>query len=137
MAVYENKIVLRGYLRRNAECLATKKQQHFTILLLATKSGFRDKRNGEWVTRTHWHRILVFGHAGESAKSLRKGDYVEIEGTLDSILFRRRDQGSNQKAEFQPNACQIRASVFRKLVPPRRIREPIQDPETFNSGDAA
>ncbi|MDR3736612.1 MAG: hypothetical protein P4L10_13900 [Acidobacteriaceae bacterium] len=44
MALYENKITLKGYLGKDVENIATRQQRTFTFLSLATKSGFKDKQ---------------------------------------------------------------------------------------------
>ena len=84
MALYENKITLKGYVGKDAENFATKQQKTFTVLSLATKSGYKDKQKDEWVNHTEWHRIVAFGKPADYAKDLKKGDYVEIVGELHS-----------------------------------------------------
>ncbi len=87
MALYENNIKLKGFLGKDAENFATKQQKTFTVLSLATKSGYKDKQKNEWVNHTEWHRIVAFGKPADYAKNLKKGDYVEIEGELRSSEF--------------------------------------------------
>ena len=48
MALCENNLKLRGYLGKDAENFATKQQRtslRFDGVLLATKSGYKDKRD--------------------------------------------------------------------------------------------
>ena len=87
MALYENEIKLKGYLGKDAENIATKQQRTFTVLSLATKSGYKDKQTDEWVNHTEWHRIVAFGTPAEYAKGLKKGDYVEVVGELRSTEY--------------------------------------------------
>jgi len=87
MALYENNLKLRGYLGKDAENIATKQQRTFTVLSLATKSGYKDKQTGQWVNHTEWHRIVAFGKPADYAKGLKKGDYVEVEGELRSTEY--------------------------------------------------
>ena len=47
MALYENNIKLKGFLGKDAENFATKQQKTFTVLSLATKSGYKDKQKNE------------------------------------------------------------------------------------------
>ena len=70
MALYKNEITLQGYIGKDAESFATKNQKPFTVLSLATKSGFQDKQTNEWVNHTEWHRIVAFGKPAEFAKNL-------------------------------------------------------------------
>ena len=48
---------------------------------LATSDSWKDKETGERVTRTEWHRVLIFGKLAEIAgQYLRKGSKIYIEG---------------------------------------------------------
>ncbi len=114
MALYENKVTLKGYLGKDAESFATKQQKTFVTLSLATVSGYKDKQSNEWVNHTEWHRIIVFGKAANHAKGLKKGDYVEIEGGLHSTEFESITDGVTVKRR----SWEIRASIVRKLEHP-------------------
>ncbi len=57
MALYENKITLKGFLGKDAENFATRNQKTFVILSLSTKSGYKDQQKKEWVNHTAWHRV--------------------------------------------------------------------------------
>ena len=114
MALYENKVTLKGYLGKDAESFATKQQKTFVTLSLATVSGYKDKQSNEWVNHTEWHRIIVFGKAASHAKGLKKGDYVEIEGGLHSTEFESVTDGATVKRR----SWEIRASIVRKLEHP-------------------
>ena len=87
MTLYENKVTLKGFIGKGAENFATKQQKTFTVLSLATKSGYKDKQTDEWVNHTEWHRIVAFGKPADYAKTLKKGAYVEIEGELRRTEF--------------------------------------------------
>ena len=114
MALYENKVTLKGYLGKDAESFATKQQKTFVTLSLATVSGYKDKQSNEWVNHTEWHRIIVFGKAASHAKGLKKGDYVEIEGGLHSTEFESVTDGVTVKRR----SWEIRANIVRKLEHP-------------------
>jgi len=87
MAHFENHVSLKGYLGKDAQTYATRQQNSFVVLSVATKSGYKDKQSGEWVNHTEWHRIVAFAKPADYAKSLRKGDYVLVEGELRSTEF--------------------------------------------------
>ncbi len=54
-----------------------------TNLSLATSEQWTDKRSGEKVERTEWHRVSLFGKVAEIAgEYLRKGSQCCIEGKL-------------------------------------------------------
>jgi single-strand DNA-binding protein len=137
MALYENKIVLKGYIGKDAENFATKQQRTFTVLSLATKSSYKDKHTNEWVNHTEWHRIVAFGKPAEYAKNLKKGDYAEVEGELRSTEFDSEVDDGKKKSTVKRRGWEIRASIVRKLVPPQSSREENLDAEPIDEGDAA
>ena len=137
MALYENKVILKGYIGKDAESFATKQQKTFTVLSLATKSGYKDKQKDEWVNHTEWHRIVAFGKPAEYAKNLKKGDYVEIEGELSSTLFEKEVPDGKKKIKVMFRDKEIRASIVKKLTQPQNSREENLDAEPITEDDAA
>jgi single-strand DNA-binding protein len=122
MTLYENKIVLKGFVGKDAESHTSQQQKTFVVLSLATKSGYKDKQTGEWVNRTEWHHIVAFGKIADYAKDLKKGDYVEVEGKLRSSEFNA-ESGEGKKATIKRRAWEVRASIVRKLAPPAKSAE--------------
>jgi single-strand DNA-binding protein len=110
MALYKNDIQLQGFLGKDAETKSTASGNQFTVFSLATKSGYKDKQSGEWVSHTEWHHIVAFGKAAEFAKSLTKGDYVEVTGEVRSSEYE--SEGKKLRS------WEIRTNVVRKLDRP-------------------
>ncbi|NYF91372.1 single-stranded DNA-binding protein [Tunturiibacter empetritectus] len=137
MALYENKITLKGFLGKDAENFATKQQKTFTVLSLATKSGYKDKQTEQWVNHTEWHRIVTFGKSADHAKNLKKGDYVEIEGELRSTEFDAEVGEGKKKTTFKRRGWEIRASLVKKLAQPESSRGENLDAEPVTEDDAA
>lgn len=135
MALYENKITLKGYLGKNAENFATKQQRTFTVLSLATRSGYKDKQTDEWVNHTEWHRIVAFGKAADYAKDLKKGDYVEVEGDLRSTEYDAEVGEGRKKTTVKRRGWEVRASIVKKLTQPGSGQA--QDADSIPEGDAA
>jgi single-strand DNA-binding protein len=130
MALYENKITLKGYLGKDAENFATRQQKTFTVLSLATKSGYKDKQTEQWVNHTEWHRIVAFGKPADYAKSLKKGDYVEVEGELRSSEFDAEVGEGKKKTTVKRRGWEVRASIVKKLAQPATDGNPDADPIT-------
>jgi single-strand DNA-binding protein len=130
MALYENKITLKGYIGKDAENFATKQQKTFTVLSLATKSGYKDKKTGQWVNHTEWHRIVAFGKAADYAKNLKKGDYVQAEGELRSSEFDVEVGDGRKKTTVKRRGWEIRASIVKKLAQPASGENLDADPIT-------
>ena len=137
MALYENKVTLKGFIGKDAESKTTKQQRTFVVLSLATKSGYKDKQTNEWVNRTEWHRIVVFGNAVDYAKGLKKGDYAEIEGELRSSEFDAEAGEGKKKITVKRRGWEVRASVVRKLAPPASQAAENPDAEPASEGTAA
>jgi single-strand DNA-binding protein len=137
MALYENKITLKGFLGKDAESFATKQQRTFAVLSLATKAGFKDKQSDKWVNHTEWHRIVAFGTPGVFAKDLHKGDYVQIEGELRSTEFDAEVGDGKNKTTVKRRGWEVRASLVKKLVQPESSRGENLDAEPVTEEDAA
>ena len=138
MALYENRITLKGFIGKDAVSKTSKQQRTFVVLSLATKSGYKDRQTNEWVNHTDWHRIVAFGNAAEYAKHLKKGDYAEIEGELRSSEFDT-EAGEGKKVMVKVRGWEIRANIIRKLIPPTKSSEPGEnlDAEPVSGADAA
>ncbi len=136
MALYENEIKLKGFLGKDAENITTKQQRTFTVLSLATKSGYKDKRTNEWVNHTDWHRIVAFSKSAEYAKGLKKGDYVEVVGELRSTEYDAEVGEGKKKTTVKRRGWEVRASIVKKLAQPSRAGEN-PDAEPVTEEDAA
>ena len=81
--MYKNSVNLIGFLGSDAT-IHTSNNRNFTTLSLATKSSYKHKKTGEYVSHTEWHNCVVFGKLATFAGSLKKGAHVEIDGELRS-----------------------------------------------------
>ena len=80
--MYLNNVTLTGFLGGDADTRTTKNDTNFAAFSLATKNSWKDRATGEWVSRTEWHRAVVFGRLTALAATLKKGDHVQIQGQL-------------------------------------------------------
>lgn len=78
-----NKVQLIGNLGKDPEVkTAEKSGKNFTTFSIATEEVWKDE-NGEKKKKTEWHNIIANGKIGElSAKYLKKGSKVYVEGKL-------------------------------------------------------
>ena len=78
-----NKVILVGTSGQDPEVRYLPNGNAVTNLSLATSEQWTDKRSGEKVERTEWHRVSLFGKVAEIAgEYLRKGSQCYIEGKL-------------------------------------------------------
>lgn len=136
MAPYENNVKLKGYVGNDAESFTTKQQKVFVVFSLSTKFGFKDKPTEQWINRTEWHRIVVFGTPATYAKNLKKGDYVEITGALRSSEVEAEIVKDNRKIKAKLHTWEIRASLVKKLEKSQNSRGENFDTEPITEDDA-
>jgi single-strand DNA-binding protein len=113
--MYLNKVNLIGFLGNDAE-VHNANDRSFTTFSLATKSSYKDKKSGEYVSHTEWHRCVVFSRLSEFAGTLTKGTHVQVEGELRSREYVGKEAGSkSQKAETKQRIWEIRVASILKL----------------------
>ena len=139
MQLFENTVKLRGFLGKDAESPSSDRIQEdsFAVLLVATVSGVWDLGSNEWIPRTDWPRIVVFGTPADQAKGLKKGDYVEIEGELRSSQREIETVKDKKKTKIKITDWEIRASKVSKLAKPESSRGENFDAEPVTEDDAA
>ena len=105
--MYQNRTTLIGFLGKDAEKRNTKNDIPYTVLSLATKDSWKD-RNGDWQSRTEWHRCIVWGAKfADFAAGLKKGAHLQVEGELRSREY--------QKDGATHRVFEIRAKSILKL----------------------
>ncbi len=92
--MFSNRISLIGFLGNDA-VTRTANDASFTVLSLATKSSYKDKKTGKYIDHTEWHHCIVWGRLAEYAKTLTKSAHLSVEGELRSR--ERVDKKTSQK----------------------------------------
>ncbi|MGH7085344.1 MAG: single-stranded DNA-binding protein [Acetobacteraceae bacterium] len=79
-----NRAMLIGNVGQDPDIRTTQGGSKVAAFSLATNESWTDKRSGERVERTEWHRIVVFNEALAELveKFVSKGDKLYVEGTL-------------------------------------------------------
>jgi single-strand DNA-binding protein len=106
--MYQNKVNLIGFLGGDAE-VRNANNRSFTTLSLATKSSHKDKKSGQYVAQTEWHRCVVFGKLSEFAGTLTKGAHIQVEGELRSREY------DSKKTDSRQRIWEIRVDSILKL----------------------
>jgi single-strand DNA-binding protein len=107
--MFMNRATLMGYLGADAEVRTGKNDQKFTTFSLATKTSYKDKESGEYISHTEWHRCIVFGKFGEFAATLKKGAHVQVDGEI------RHTEYTPEKAKKPVRTDSIRVNSILKL----------------------
>jgi len=108
--MYQNKVILIGFLGNDAE-VRTNDNRSFTTLSLATKSSY--KKDGQYISHTEWHRCVVFGKLSEFAGTLKKGAHLQVEGELRSREYETKKVG--KKPAQKKTIWEIRVNSILKL----------------------
>ena len=106
--MYQNRISLIGFLGNDATT-RTANNASFTVLSLATKTSYKDKKTGEYNGHTEWHRCIVWGRLAEYAKTLTKGVHVAVEGEL------RSRERVDKKTDVKQRVWEVRVASILKL----------------------
>lgn len=79
-----NKVSLIGHVGQNPEIKATQDGREIATFSLATSERWTDKRTGEVVQKTEWHRLVIFsqGLVGIVKNYVKKGSKLYAEGSL-------------------------------------------------------
>lgn len=113
--MYSNRVMLVGFLGKDAEVRHTRNQTRFTVLSLATKRSWKDRQSGEYKSQTTWHRCIGFGSAGEFAAKLTKGAHIQVEGELQTREY------TPAKGEAKKSITEVRIRQFAKLDRPNGV----------------
>lgn len=97
-----NKVMLIGNLGKDPEVKTFEGGNSLARFPLATSETYTN-RNGERITQTEWHTVVVRGGlAGVAEKYLHKGDKVFIEGRIKTRSWE--DQSGERKYATEINA---------------------------------
>lgn len=108
--MYSNRVMITGFLGRDAETHTTRNDSSFTTLSVATKRSWKNRETGDYESQTTWHRCVVFGPQAAFAATLLKGAHVQVEGELRTREYTEKPAGK-KSAPVKKTATEIR--VFR------------------------
>jgi single-strand DNA-binding protein len=129
--MYQNKATLMGFLGNDAEVRTGKNNQKFTTFSVATKTSYKDKESGDYISQTEWHRCIVFGKFGEFAATLKKGAHVQVEGEI------RHTEYTPKKAKKPVRTDSIRVTSILKLDHAEKVGAEEQFEEEIPSDEVA
>ena len=125
--MYQNRISLIGFLGQDASTHAANNAK-FTVLSLATKHSYKDKKTGEYNGHTEWHRCIVWSKLADYAKTLMKGAHLAVEGEL------RSHERTYKKSGRKERVWEVRVTSILKLD--RAEKAGPEEPE-FNTEEEA
>ena len=92
--------MLIGNLGADPELKYTQNQLAVTQLRIATNERFKGA-DGNWVEKTEWHRVTVFGKSAENCcQYLKKGRTVFVEGRIQTRKWQDKEGRDNYTTEI-------------------------------------
>ena len=85
-----NQLTIIGFTGNDAESHYTQNGTLVVTISVATKESWKDA-DGNWQSRTDWHRIVSFGRQAEFTRTLTKGSYVMVQGAVRTREYERED----------------------------------------------
>ena len=130
--MYRNTVSLIGFTGKDAEAHFTNHQKPYAVLSLATQSSYKDKNNGEYVNRTEWHRVIVWGKLAEFARKIQKGAHLAVDGELVS-----REIADKKNKDVKRRVWEIRATSILKLDRAEKVGPDDAGDDEFNPEEEA
>jgi single-strand DNA-binding protein len=115
-----NKVILIGRLGKNAEVKTAQNKKEYVILSVATSESWKNEK-GEYDTRTEWHRVYAWGTLTNFAKTLQKGQLINLEGKIKYRTVEEEVEG----APFKHTIAEIHASSMRRLSKVEASDDPV------------
>ena len=85
-----NKVILVGRLGKEVTIKQVGNTQVANLTVYTWKSHL-NKDTQKWEKDTEWHNVVCWGNASKSAEKLLKGDYVLVEGEIQTRKWQSRD----------------------------------------------
>jgi len=78
-----NKVILLGRIGSDPEIKYMPSGVSVTNISLATNDSYKDKKTGQIIDATEWHRVAVFGQQAENVgQYCQKGSLLYVEGRI-------------------------------------------------------
>jgi single-strand DNA-binding protein len=101
-------IAEKDFLGKDTEAKTAQNKKEYAVLNLATSENWKIE-HGEYETRTEWHRVYAWGNLATFAKTLLKGQLVNLEGKINYRAIEETVKGQ----QIKDTIAEIRASSIR------------------------
>ncbi len=102
-----NKVELIGYAGMDIKVREFKKGSKIASFSLGTHESFKNKE-GEWVSTTAWHRIVLWNDNAEKAeKAVKKGKPISVTGKLNYRSYETQAGEKKQVVEIIANNLEL------------------------------
>lgn len=126
---FNNKVQLSGFLGQDPKEI-DKNNNNFTVLQVATTDSYPVKQDSEtkWEDKeTIWHDVFIFRPAvSKIAKDLKKGDKVELSGSLSYRPFKDEKGISRKQATIVANFIEKAGNSKQDLLIQNEINDLVE-----------
>ncbi len=112
--MYQNRVSLIGFVGKDVELKSTKNGTAVAVLSVATKASWKNGE-GNYDSRTEWHRCIAWGKLAQFAGKLEKGTHVQIEGELRYREYEKNHGTKSNPVPVKHRAAEVTASRILKL----------------------
>lgn len=120
-----NKVILVGILGHDPSTRYSPEGVAVTNISVATSESWNDKKTGQKVENTEWHRVVMYSKLAEIAKEfLTKGSKVYIEGKLKTSKYTGKD--GTEKTSTNIIASEMQMLSPRSDKAPGKTKEEIE-----------
>jgi single-strand DNA-binding protein len=119
-----NQLTIIGFTGNDAESHYTPNGTLVTTLSVATKESWKDA-GGQWKSRTDWHRVVSVASVAEYSRTLPKGSYVLVQGTVRTREY--------ERDAVKRRVVELRADTIGKLDRAERRREGDIEPDSADA----
>jgi single-strand DNA-binding protein len=121
-----NKVILVGHVGQDPEVRYLDNNTPVCTIRMATSDVYKNK-NGERVTTTEWHNVVLWrGLAEVAEKYVKKGSQIYIEGKLRTRSWDDKDKNKRYTTEIVADVMQLLG---------KRNDEQGQPPHTLSQGE--
>jgi single-strand DNA-binding protein len=115
-----NQLTIIGFTGSDADAHYTQNGTLVTTLSVATKESWKDA-DGNWQSRSDWHRVVSFSRLAEYTRTLPKGSYVLVQGAVRTREY--------ERDGVKHRVVELRADTIGKLDRAERRLDSDVDPD--------
>jgi single-strand DNA-binding protein len=115
-----NQLTIIGFTGSDADAHYTQNGTLVTTLSVATKESWKDA-DGNWQSRSDWHRVFSFSRLAEYTRTLPKGSYVLAQGAVRTREY--------ERDGVKHRVVELRADTIGKLDRAERRLDSDVDPD--------
>jgi len=113
-----NKVIIIGNVGQDVAMKYTATGAAIANITVATSESWNDKKTGEKVEKTEWHRVVAFQRLAEiMGEYLTKGSQVYIEGKLQTRKWRDKEGQDRYTTEIVADNMQMLGSKPKAAAP--------------------